>query len=330
LETKQKILVTGGAGFIGYNLVKLLAGEGWQVRVLDNLSVEVGRRDWNLGEQPVEFIQGDVSDLNIVREAVQGVGAVIHLSARPGVADSVADPQADFEANVVATLQLLQACVAEKKAGNDPIRFVFASSGAATGDVPPPAHELQPARPVSPYAAAKLAGEGYCSAFWGSYGLHTTALRFSNIYGKESWHKKNAIHIFSKQILRGEKLLINGDGEQTRDFLFVEDLVEAIKACITLPDLAGGDLFQLGSGKPTSVNQLLAVFREVSDTKFEVVYGPARRGDVRHTYADISKARKILNFNPQTGLKTGLTRTFEWYKANKGRYEGKIKEVSGD
>lgn len=320
------VLITGGAGFIGYNLAQQLAAAGWKIRILDNLSVNTGGRDVH----PFEFIEGDAGNRAVLQKAVQGVSAVIHLAARPGVADSVADPLADFQANVAVTLQLLMACVAEKKAGNANLRFIFASSGAATGDVPPPAHELQPARPVSPYAAAKLAGEGYCSAFWGSYGLHTTALRFSNIYGAESWHKKNAIHIFSKQILRGEALRINGDGQQTRDFLYVGDLVQVIKACLEQSDLPGGELFQLGSGKPTSVNQLLEIFHKVSNYNFEVIYGPARAGDVRHTYADISKARRVLGFDPQTSLEKGLAQTFAWYLANYSRYQGLINETGGD
>jgi UDP-glucose 4-epimerase len=198
-------------------------------------------------------------------------------------------------------------------------RFIFASTGGAiVGEAVLPVHEEMPPRPVSPYGAAKLAGEGYCSAFWGSYGLKTVPLRFSNIYGPFSYHKGSVIAKFFRRIQAREILTVYGDGEQTRDFLFVEDLCQAISAAMTA-QLPFGQPIQLGSGQETSVNTLVHLMRQVvGGHQFpEVRQAPARPGEVLQNFMNISRARQYLNFAPTTDLLTGLRKTWKWFEKNR-------------
>lgn len=301
-------LITGGAGFIGVNLVRALIPLARQVRVLDNLST--GRRE-DLEGLPVELQVGDIRDQDAVNRAMQGVEVVIHLAAHTGVVPSVADPVLDFSMNVAGTLNLLRAAVRHRVS-----RFIFASTGGAiVGEATPPVHEDLPPRPLSPYGAGKLAGEGYCSAFWGSYGLKTVPLRFSNIYGPFSYHKGSVIAKFFRHILVGEDLTIFGDGEQTRDFLYVRDLCEAILAAVQ-KEVPFGQPLQLGTGQETSINTLVDLLRHtVGGQRFPPVhYAPARAGEVRRNFVSIDKARQYLGFNPQTTLPQGLKLTWEWFR----------------
>lgn len=301
-------LVTGGAGFIGANLVRHLAAPGVQIQVLDNLSA--GRRS-DLANLPIQFLEGDIRDPAAVNRAVKGVQAVIHLAAHTNVVESVKTPELNLEVNVQGTFSLLQASVRHKVE-----RFVFASTGGAiVGDVSPPVHEGMAPHPISPYGAGKLAGEGYCSAFWGAYALPTICLRFSNIYGPFSYHKGSVIAKFFRQVQLGEALTVFGDGNQTRDFLYVEDLCQAISKSLEA-DLPFGQAIQLGSGGETSINRLVDLLPQVvgQDRFPPVQYAPPRPGEIFRNFVSIDRARKYLNFSPQVSLPEGLEKTWTWFR----------------
>lgn len=301
-------LITGGAGFIGVNLVRALTAKGERIRVLDDLSA--GRAQ-DLEGLPVELIVGDIRDSKTVRAAMAEVKVVVHLAAQTGVVDSVAHPEENLMVNVLGTLNLLQAAV---EAGVD--RFIFASTGGAImGEVELPVHEEMVPRPLSPYGASKLAGEGYCSAFWGSYGLETISLRFSNGYGSYSYHKGSVIAKFFRQIQAGDELTIYGDGEQTRDFVYVGDLCQGIIAAME-SELPYGGAIQLGSASETSINELVKLMRQVvGDERFPPVrYAPPRAGEVRRNFVSIARATRLLNFSPKTDLLSGLRQTWEWFQ----------------
>src|SRR5579864_374276 len=232
-------LVTGGCGFIGVNLIPRLIEQGVRVRVLDNLSL--GRRE-DVDPLGVGLHVGDIRDPAAVAKACKGIDAVVHLAAHTRVVESLSDPQLNFDINAAGTLNVLQAC---RNAGIP--KVIFASTGGAIlGEQVPPVHEGMVPRPVSAYGASKLAGEAYCSAYCGSYGLNTVALRFSNVYGPYSYHKGSAVAQFFRNLIHKEPIVIYGDGRQTRDFVYVGDLVQAI----LLADQANtpGEFFQIASG----------------------------------------------------------------------------------
>ena len=208
----------------------------------------------------------------------------------------------------MTTFRVLEAC---RKRGI--ARFVFASSGASVGDVTPPIHENIVPRPVSPYGAGKLAGEAYVQGFAGSFGMQTAALRFSNVYGPYSLHKDNAIPNFIRRCLRGERLEIYGDGSQTRDFIHVQDLCDGIIAAVTADDI-GGEIFQLGTSVETSVVELARLIQEVTGAEVDIDYEERRAGEVYKSRVDISKAQRLLDFQPAIELREGLALTAEWYR----------------
>lgn len=298
------VLITGGAGFIGRHLADYLVGRGdVAVTVIDNESL--GDRK-HLDLTKVRFIAGDLRDKYDVRSALEGQEVVIHLAADTRVIESIADPVHNFESNVVGSFHLLELC---RELGIS--RIVAASTGGAIlGDVEPPVHERMAPQPTSPYGASKLMLEGYLSAYASSYGLSTCALRFSNIYGPRSFHKGSVVAHFFKQILAGEKPVVYGDGSQTRDYLYVGDLVEAIWTAAQSPAQGA---YQLGSGTPTTVNQLLDLMRTATGRELEVDYQDFRAGEVRDTWCDIDKARAGFGFSPTTTLEQGLRRTWEWF-----------------
>lgn len=309
----KSCLVTGGCGFIGVNLVSRLAAQGVHVRILDNLSL--GRREY-VEPYEVEVLVGDVRDPAAVAKAVKGVEAVIHLAAHTRVMDSISDPLLNFEINAVGTLNVLQA---SRNAG---VRsFIFASTGGAIlGEQEPPVHEEMVPRPISPYGASKLAGEAYCSAFHGSFDLNTVALRFSNVYGPHSYHKGSVVAHFIKQALRGEPLVIYGDGEQTRDFLYVEDLADAISACAAAgANGASGQVFQMGAGRGTTINEIATKIKKLASVvglDVPISYQPARKGEIYRNYADIRKAMSMLGYRPKTNLDDGIQNTWNWFREN--------------
>jgi UDP-glucose 4-epimerase len=302
----RHVLVTGGCGFIGANLVRHLRRETpWRIRVVDDL--RTGRREY-VPPELAEVRVGDIGDPAVLGPALDDVDAVVHLAAQTGVVPSVEDPVADFEGNTVATFRLLDAC---RRRGVG--RFVFASSGAAVGEVPPPIHEEVVPRPLSPYGAAKLAGEAYARAFAGSYGMQTVSLRFSNVYGPFSSHKRNAIPIFITRLLSGGELVIYGDGTQTRDFIFVDDLCRAIHLSLLAEGVAG-EVFQVATGVETSILALADLVQRAVGVDAQLRFEPRRPGEVYRSAADISKARAVLGFEPTVGLEEGLARTVAWFR----------------
>lgn len=300
----KNVLITGGAGFIGRHLADYLLARGdYAVSVLDNESL--GDRK-HLDLSRVRFHHGDLRNTDDLRKALEGQDAVVHLAADTRVMDSIEDPANNFDNNVVGTFNLLQVA---REAGI--ARIVAASTGGAIlGDVTPPVHERMAPQPTSPYGASKLMLEGYLSAYAASYGLSSCALRFSNIYGPRSFHKGSVVAHFFKRLLAGEPLVVYGDGSQARDFLYVGDLVEAIRAAVESDALGA---YQLGSGRPTTVNELLEVMRSVTGRDLDVVYEDFRPGEVRETWCEIEKARQGLGFEPATPFAEGLRQTWEWF-----------------
>lgn len=300
------VLITGGAGFIGRHLADHLVQRGdVAVTVIDNESLG-DRRHLDLDR--VRFLAGDLRNRDDLRTALAGQDAVVHLAADTRVMDSIENPAFNFDNNVIGTFNLLEL---SRELG---IRRVVAAStgGAILGDVTPPVHEEMAPRPTSPYGASKLMLEGYLSAFSASYGLSGCALRFSNIYGPRSFHKGSVVAAFYKKLLAGESLEVFGDGSQARDYLYIGDLVEAIWAAV---DSDAEGAFQLGSGRPTTINELLDVMRTVTGREIEVAYGDFRPGEVRVTWCQVDKARAALGFDPTTSLEEGLRQTWEWFQS---------------
>ena len=309
----MKVLVTGGAGFIGANLVRLLLEQGHAVTVLDNLSA--GRRAYLEGV-PLTFVEGDILEAALVERVVAGHDGVVHLAAQTGVPGSLADPRQDCEVNVIGTLNVLEAC---RQAGVE--RFVFASSNAPLGRQSPPATEEKAPLPISPYGASKLAGEGYSLAYHGSWGLGTVVLRFANVYGPYSAHKGSVVAKFFKDILAGRGLTIDGDGGQTRDFIYVEDLCRAI--LLALESGVSGEVFQIATGVETSIRSLAGMVQEIVGRDVGVQYGPPRQGDIRKNYSAIRKVQRILGWHPQVSLEVGLRDTWAWFSTHwSGRKAG--------
>jgi len=309
-------LVTGGAGFIGSNLVRELLSRGFGVRVLDNLST--GRRE-NLSDVDgdVEVIEGDVRHLATVGRATEGVARVFHEAAIPSVARSVAAPLASHEANATGTLNVL---IAARDAGAE--RVVYASSSSVYGDADRlPVTEDVPPRPISPYAVSKLAGEHYLAAFHASYGLPTVALRYFNVFGPRQDPASEYAAVvprFATAALRGEPVTIYGDGEQSRDFTFVADVVEANILASEAPEAAWGRAFNVAYNQRHSVNELLAEIRSlIPDVEQpEPVHAPPRPGEIRDSQADVTAATEILGYHPAHTFSDGLRATMEWFASS--------------
>lgn len=319
-------LITGGCGFIGRSLIEALLRQGvphGQIRVLDNLSVcnqadlemvvpvADGQRQWRRTSNGVTLMVGDIRDPEAAQAAADGADVVVHLAACTGVQPSVEDPRFDCETNVLGTLNCLEAA---RHAGTK--RFIFASSGAPLGNVTPPIHENVVARPISPYGASKLAGEGYCSAYFNCFGLETVALRFGNVFGPLSSRKSSIVAKFIRQALAGETLEIYGDGSATRDYIYTGDLTRAILASAARPDV-GGEIFQIATSRETTVQEvterLLGILAESGIDGIKVVYGDARKGDMPRNYSDTSKAQRLLDWRAEIDLTEGLRRTVAWF-----------------
>ncbi|MDB3986524.1 GDP-mannose 4,6-dehydratase [Pseudomonadales bacterium] len=326
-----KYLITGGCGFIGTSLIRELVSSGSNaIRVLDNL--EVGSKEDlrrisefqeptqdNLGwckDGNIQLVVGSILDSSFVTRVAKDADVIVHLAANTGVEPSVKKPMADCKTNVVGTLNVLEAA----RSGNVG-RFVFASSGAPLGAQVPPLHEEMAPHPASPYGASKLAGEGYCSAYFQCFGLETVILRFGNVYGPGSTNKESVVAKFIKRAQKGLPLEIYGDGHQTRDFIFISDLVRAIKLAAVAVG-AGGETFQIASSRETTVSEitrsLVSILSEEGLDSVNVVYKQLRDGDVERNFSDTTKARDILGWSPIVSLEQGLRKTVTSFLINDG------------
>lgn len=307
-----RYLVTGGAGFIGSNIAEALVKRGDQVRVLDNLSTGYTH---NLKGLDVEFIEGDITDTDDVARAVANVDYVYHQAALASVPRSVKDPLATNEACVTGTVNVLHAA---RQAGVK--RVVYAASSSAYGDQPfMSKRESDLPAPLSPYAVAKLAAEYYCRAFYSTYGLETVCIRYFNVFGPRqdpSSEYSAVIPLFITALLEGRQPKIYGDGEQTRDFTFIDNVVHGNLLAASAPaEQVAGRVFNVANGKTISLNQMLAKLNQLLGTNVQPVFEDPRVGDVRDSLADISQARECLGYEPVVDFNTGLERSIEFYKS---------------
>ena len=308
----MKVLVTGGAGFIGSHIVDRCVVEGYDIRVLDNLSnSNLLYLKKYLKDKAIEFVRGDIRDKETVNKCIKNVDILFHQAAQVSVPQSVKDPIYTDEVNVKGVLNLLIAASKEKIE-----RFIYASSCSVYGDpVRLPVSENARLRPLSPYAASKVAGEAYCIAFHKMKKVPTTCLRYSNVFGsRKGWGGyASVIPAFIKSVLSEKPMKIFGDGNQTRDFIHVRDVVDA-NMLVMKNDKAVGEIFNIGSGKATKIVELLSIMKEITKTTIAPMFLPTREGDVRHSIADISKAMTILGYQPKTDLRSDLKNLFEDYR----------------
>ena len=300
-------LVTGGAGFIGSHITDRLLAGGHRVRILDNFST--GKRENIPDSAAIEVIEGDVGDYKTVRRAMDQVDIVFHEAAIASVPETVGNPLASEHVNYRGTLNILEAA---RQAGVK--RVMFACSAAVYGDLPElPKTEDMPVKPLTPYAIDKLASEYACQAYYHLYGLETVSLRYFNVFGPRqdpSSPYSGVISIFSDHLQHGKQPSIYGDGEQTRDFVYVADVVEAnIKA--SAAPAAAGRAINIATGSKLSINDLLKTICNIKGQPFEPAYLADREGDIKHSRADISVARELLDWNPQIGFEAGLRELFE-------------------
>lgn len=305
----DRVLVTGGAGFIGSHLVRALLVRGDSVCVLDDLST--GQRA-NLDGVDVELVEGSILDEQALAKAAAGARYVFHLAAQVSVPQSVEDPVGTHRINATGTLRVLEAA---RQAGVE--RVVYSASCAAYGDEPTlPKQEASALVPTSPYAASKLLGELYGSAWTRSMGLEVVSLRYFNVFGPRQNPEGGyaaAIPAFVTRTLAGQAIVIHGDGGQTRDFVFVDNVVEANLAAAAAPQ-AEGQSFNIGSGESTTIQVLVDTIGALADRTPEVSHGPDRPGDIRHSVADVSRARMVLGYRCNVGLEQGLAQTIRWYR----------------
>lgn len=323
----MNILITGGCGFIGINLIRMLLEQNTdiRIRVVDNLSVGTREALASIGQlteiskkgigntlnSRFELMVGNILDGDLARISCQGVDAVVHLAANTGVIPSIEDPMADCQTNVLGTINYLEGARV-----NEIKHFVFASSGAPLGEQGPPINEDMVPRPISPYGASKLSGEAYCSAYNGSFGLDTVALRFGNVYGPHSSHKGSVVAKFIKHIFSREPLTIYGDGTQTRDFIHVDDIVQAIILALKKENV-GGEVFQIATYREHTVNEvaeeLIRLAKKHLGRTSPIIYEEERKGEIKRNFSDITKAQKSLGFEPKYELVRGLEDIFLWF-----------------
>jgi nucleoside-diphosphate-sugar epimerase len=307
----RRALVTGGAGFIGSHVADRLVGDGWRVRILDDFSS--GREENLVGcRDRIELLRGDLRDPELVGRAVRDVEVVFHQAALASVPRSVAEPERTNQVNVTGTLALLEAA---RRAGVR--RLVYAASSSAYGNAPTlPKVETMPADPMSPYALQKYVGEVYCRLYSGLYGLETVSLRYFNVYGpRQDPNSEYAAVIprFVTACLEGEPPRIHGDGEQTRDFTFVSDTVQANLLAADAPR-ASGTVMNVAGGRRVSLNQLLRDIVELTGADVEPHHDPPREGDVRDSLADLSRAGELLGYVPRVPLRKGLVSTIDHFR----------------
>lgn len=305
-------LVTGGAGFIGSNIVaRLVEEEGSKVKVLDNFST--GKRE-NLSNflDRIELIEASITNFDIVKKALEGIDYCFHQAALPSVARSIEDPIASNEINITGTLNIL---IAARDLGVK--RVIYASSSSVYGDTPVlPKREDMPLSPLSPYAVTKLTGEEYCHLFYTIYGLETISLRYFNVFGPNQDPASTYAAVIPKFItamIKGKEPIIYGDGGQSRDFTFVDNVVEAnIRATKATAGL--GETFNIACGQRVTINELVKDLSKILNVHIKPIHSDARTGEVRHSLADISNAQSCLGYEPKVGFEEGLRFTVEWYK----------------
>src|SRR5215813_11350456 len=306
-------LITGAAGFIGSSLARALVERGDDVRGIDNLAT--GSRE-NLSGllDKIDFREADILDTEAMRQACEGVDYVLHQAAIPSVPKSILDPLRSNQANVDGTVNVLVAARDAKVK-----RLVYAASSSAYGDTPVlPKHEDMRPNPISPYAVAKLTGEYYMTSFYRCYGLETVCLRYFNIFGPRQDPTSPYSGVLAKfitQMLRGEQPTINGDGEQSRDFTYIDNTVEAnLLACTAPAQKAAGQMFNVATGRRVTLNETFKILQDLTGYKGQPKYGAVRDGDVKHSLADISRAEAGLGYKPRVDFEDGLRRTVEWYR----------------
>ncbi|RJG42704.1 NAD-dependent epimerase/dehydratase family protein [Motilimonas pumila] len=325
---KLNWLITGGLGFVGRTLIAELLKQdlAQAIRVVDNFSTGSPSdlqpvTDFSLvtldnisamsAHSGIEVVKADIRDAEPAVKVTAGADVIIHLAANTGVQPSIESPRLDMESNVMGTLNYLEAA-----RQNQIKQFVLASSGAPIGEAEPPITEKSPCRPISPYGASKLAGEAYCSAYNGSFGINTIVLRFSNVYGPLSGKKGSVVAKFIKQALAGETWTINGNGEQTRDFIYSQDLAKAVVKAAYHPK--GGEIFQVATQEETSVRELAdllsAQIKEVFELEVTIDYGEPLIGDVARNFADITHSKQVLGWQPEVKLATGIVDTLNWFR----------------
>ena len=316
LPADSLFLITGGAGFIGSNLCEAILSLGHRVRVLDNLSTGHARNIENVcGNSKFEFIEGDIRDLAACHHACQDVDYVLHLAAEVSVPESIDKPIDYTMTNIIGTVNMMEAA-----AKHGVKKFTYASSAAVYGDDETmPKREEIVGRRLSTYAVTKFAAEEYAHQYTMHYGLDCYGMRYFNVYGRRqdpNGAYAAVIPTFIECLLRDEPPTINGDGEQSRDFVYVDDVVQANLLACAAPHEAAGEAYNVAAGKQLSLNEMYAVLSKLLDKDLQPVFGPVRKGDIRRSGADIAKIRKYLGYHPEYDFARGITEAIQWYKEN--------------
>jgi len=324
MNKNDSILITGGCGFIGTSLIASLLKDDptRHIRVLDSLvtgteqdlaevapCVRATSHEIAKAKSGVVLIQGDIRDSELMNQCAQGVDCIVHLAANTGVGPSVDNPRLDMECNVVGTFNVLEAARL-----NGVKRFIFASSGAPAGEVEPPIHEELPPHPVSPYGASKLAGEGYCSAYFRTFKIDTVCLRFGNVYGPRSKKKSSVVAKFIRHVLAGETCVIFGDGSQTRDFIYIDDLIRAMR--LAMEKEVGGETFQIASGTERTVGEVALLIEAALKKRgltMNIEHDTPRLGDVKRNYSDTRKAAHMLGWQVEMPTEQGIEETINYF-----------------
>jgi UDP-glucose 4-epimerase len=303
----ESILVTGGAGFVGATVVRRLVASGYRVRVLDNLSTG---DEAHLAGVDAELVKGDIRDVDALDSALAGLDAVVHLAAAGSVVGSITDPAGNFDSNVLGTFRVLDAA---RRAGVS--RTVQASTGGALiGDATPPVSEQSLPKPLSPYGASKLAGEGYAHAFAKTYGLTTVAVRFGNVYGPWCARKRGVLNVYFESLHSGAPLIIYGDGSASRDYVHVSDIAQALQLALE-KDIDGGTVLHAASGVETPLTVLADLCRQAAGRpSHPIEYRPARAGEVGRNFASYDLAHELLGYSPTVKREDGIPQLWQWFK----------------
>jgi UDP-glucose 4-epimerase len=307
VSAAEEVLVTGGAGFVGATLVRRLVASGHRVRVLDNLSTGDPA---HLAGVDAELVKGDIRDADTLDDALRGMTAIIHLAAAGSVVGSVADPHLNFEANVIGTFRVLDAA----RRGGVTNVVQASTGGALIGDATPPVSERSLPKPISPYGASKLAGEGYAHAFAKTYGIRTVAIRFGNVYGPWCARKRGVINVYFESLHSGVPLLIYGDGTASRDYVHVDDIANALQLALGSDRVPGGTVLHAASGVETTLTELADLCRRAAGKPgHPIEYRPRRAGEVGRNFASYDLAHELLGYTPTVRREDGIPRLWQWF-----------------